>query len=65
MRMLDRGTREVRTKVVPNAKRETLQKEILDRVGFGSTVYTDGWVGSHPEWHLRCRRAFPHGCLPE
>lgn len=45
MGMLDRGTREVRTKVIPNAKRETLQKEILDRVGFGSTVYTDGWVG--------------------
>jgi len=35
----------VRTKVIPNAKRETLQKEILERVGFGSTVYTDGWVG--------------------
>ena len=45
MGLLDRGTREVRTKVIPNAKRETLQKEILDRVGFGSTVYTDGWAG--------------------
>jgi transposase-like protein len=43
--MLARGTREVRAKVVPNAKRETLQKEILAQVGFGSTVYTDGWVG--------------------
>jgi transposase-like protein len=39
--MLDRGTREVRAKVVPNAKRETLQKEILAQVGFGSTIYTD------------------------
>jgi len=45
MGMLDRGAREVRAKVIPNAKRETLQKEILDRVGFGSTVYTDGWSG--------------------
>ncbi len=45
MGLLDRGTREVRTKVIPNAKRETLQKEILERVGFGSTVYTDGWAG--------------------
>jgi len=41
--MLDRGTREVRAQVVPNVKRETLQKAILDRVGFGSTVYTDGF----------------------
>ncbi len=36
--MLDRGTREVRAKVVPNAKRETLQKEILAQVGFGSEL---------------------------
>jgi hypothetical protein len=42
MGMLARGTREVRAKVIPNAKRETLQKEILARVGFGSTIYTDG-----------------------
>ena len=41
--MLDRGTREVRAQVVPNVKRETLQKAILERVGFGSTVYTDGY----------------------
>jgi transposase-like protein len=43
--MLARGTREVRARVVPNVKRSTLQKAILDRVGFGSTVYTDGWPG--------------------
>lgn len=43
--MLDRETRQVRAEVIPNVKRETLQKKILDRVGFGSTVYTDGWVG--------------------
>ena len=45
MGMLDRNTREVRARVVPNVKRETLQKEILAQVGFGSTVYTDGWPG--------------------
>jgi transposase-like protein len=43
--MLDRDTRQVRTKIIPNVKRETLQNAILDRVGFGSTVYSDGWKG--------------------
>jgi transposase-like protein len=43
--MLDRDTRQVRAKLVPNVKRETLQKEVLDRVGFGATVYTDGRLG--------------------
>jgi transposase-like protein len=43
--MLDRDTRQVRTKIIPNVKRETLQTAILDRVGFGSTVYSDGWHG--------------------
>jgi len=39
--MFDRETREVRAKVVPNVKRETLQKEILKNVKYGSAVYTD------------------------
>jgi transposase-like protein len=43
--MLDRKTRQVRAQVVPNVKRITLQNAILDKVGFGSTVYTDGWPG--------------------
>jgi transposase-like protein len=43
--VLDRDTRQVRAKVIPNVKRETLQNAILERVGFGSTVYTDGWAG--------------------
>lgn len=43
--MLERGTREVRATVIPNVKRETLQKQILEQVGFGSTVYSDGWPG--------------------
>ena len=45
MGMFERGTRQVRATVIPNVKRETLQKQILERVGFGSTVYTDGWLG--------------------
>ncbi|MBW4040373.1 MAG: IS1595 family transposase [Acidobacteria bacterium] len=39
--IIDRETREVRAKVVPNVKRETLQKEILKNVKYGSSVYTD------------------------
>jgi hypothetical protein len=30
---------------IPNVKRETLQKMILERVGFGATIYTDKWAG--------------------
>lgn len=58
MGMLDRKTREVRAKVIPNAKRETLQKEILEHVGFGSKVYTDGWVGYDRVEQMR--RKFVH-----
>jgi transposase-like protein len=39
--MLDRNLREVRAKVVPDLKRETLQSEILKNVKYGTTVYTD------------------------
>ncbi len=45
MGMLTRTTREVRAKVIPNVKRETLQAEILKNVGWGSVVYTDQHVG--------------------
>ena len=45
MGMLDRESRQVRAKVVPNVKRETLQNEILNQIEGGSTVYTDGWFG--------------------
>ena len=41
MGLLDRGAREVRAKVIPNAKRETLQNEILNQIEKKSTVYTD------------------------
>ncbi len=46
----DRDLRQVRSKVIPNAKRETLQNEILNQVHRGSKVYTDAAVGYD---HLR------------
>jgi transposase-like protein len=42
--MLDRDGREVRAKMVPDTKRETLQAEIFKNVKFGSAVYTDNAV---------------------
>jgi transposase-like protein len=41
MGMFDRTSREVRAKVVPNTKRETLQTEILNGIQHGSRIYTD------------------------
>jgi transposase-like protein len=43
--MLDRDARQVRAKVVPNVKRETLQDAILENIEGKSTVYTDGYKG--------------------
>jgi transposase-like protein len=45
MGMLDRESRQVRAKVIPNAKRDVLQAEIMREIEQGSTVYTDGWTG--------------------
>src|SRR5271165_6932957 len=45
MGLLDRDLRQIRAKVVPNVKRETLQNEVMDEVKFGSKVYTDEHVG--------------------
>jgi transposase-like protein len=45
MGMLDRDARQVRAKVIPNVKRETLQNEILNQIEKKATIYTDGWVG--------------------
>ncbi len=42
--MLDRDAREIRAKVVPDVKRETLQDEILKNVKYGTAVYTDDAV---------------------
>ena len=42
--MLDRDSREIRAKVVPNVRRETLQNEILRNIEYGSKVYTDAAI---------------------
>ncbi len=41
MGMLDRDLRQVRCKVIPNTRRDTLQNLILKHVHRGSSVYTD------------------------
>jgi transposase-like protein len=43
MGMLDRDSRKVRAKVIPNVKRDVLQREIINGIEKGSTVYTDGY----------------------
>src|SRR5271157_619996 len=45
MGLLDRDLRQVRAKVIPNVKRETLQAEVMNEVKHGSRVYTDEAVG--------------------
>jgi transposase-like protein len=45
MGMLNRETRQIRATVIPDVKRETLQAEILQHIGFNAHVFTDGWVG--------------------
>jgi transposase-like protein len=45
MGLLDRELRQVRAKVVPNVRRDTLQAEVLREVKHGSRVYTDEWIG--------------------
>ncbi|HEY1984941.1 MAG TPA: IS1595 family transposase [Terracidiphilus sp.] len=45
MGMLDRESRQVRARVIPNVKRETLQSAILNQIEKGSTVYTDSATG--------------------
>jgi transposase-like protein len=45
MGMLSRETREVRASVVPDAKRVTLQAQILKNVGRSSHIYTDQHIG--------------------
>jgi hypothetical protein len=48
--LYDKDTRQVRAKVVPNVRRETLQKEILAGIEWGSTVHTDEGV-AHNNLH--------------
>jgi transposase-like protein len=41
MGLLDRELRQVRTKMIPNVKREAVQDVILNQVGKNATIYTD------------------------
>jgi transposase-like protein len=56
MGMLDRNSRQVRAKVVPNVRRETLQNEILNQIEHKSTVYTDG----SPAYDLLAAKEYIH-----
>jgi transposase-like protein len=56
MGMLDRGTRQVRAKVIPDVTRLTLQGEILKHVVRVGTVYTD----SHKGYDDLSLKAFVH-----
>ncbi|MGB6724742.1 MAG: IS1595 family transposase, partial [Terracidiphilus sp.] len=40
--MLDRETRQVRTQIIPEVKREVLMDAILNNILKGSTIYSDG-----------------------
>jgi hypothetical protein len=51
--ILDRTTRKVRAKVVPDVKRETLQSEVLKAVKYGTKVYTDDAVAYMGEMQWR------------
>ncbi|HSY00672.1 MAG TPA: IS1595 family transposase [Acidobacteriaceae bacterium] len=45
MGMLERETRQVRAKVIPDVKRETLQSEIFNQIQRKATIYSDGYAG--------------------
>jgi hypothetical protein len=57
MGLRDRETRQIRAKVIPDVKMGTLHGMIMDNIGKGSKVYTDGWVGYQ---HLSHVKAFVH-----
>jgi transposase-like protein len=41
MGMLDRTARQIRTEIIPNVDRDTLQSQVLNNVKYGTKVYTD------------------------
>jgi transposase-like protein len=47
MGLLERNTRQVRAKVIPNVRREVLQAAILAQVEAKSAVFTDAHLGYH------------------
>jgi transposase-like protein len=55
MGMVDRTSRQVRAEVVPNVKRETLQKLILENIERWSHVYTDNAV-----WYDKALQEYVH-----
>jgi transposase-like protein len=57
MGMKDRDTRQIRAKVIPNVKMSTLHNMIMENIGKGSNIYTDGWLGYQ---HLRSVKEFVH-----
>ena len=59
MGMLERRTRQVRTKVIPNVRRDVLQAEILDQVSPRSVVFTD----AHKGYAGLAEREFVHGTV--
>jgi transposase-like protein len=59
MGMLDRESRQIRAKVIPNVKRETLQAEILNEIERGSTVYTD----RYPAYDNLAAREYIHATV--
>jgi transposase-like protein len=59
MGMLERKTRQVRTKVIPNVRREVLQAEILNQVSPRSVVFTD----AHKGYAGLAEQEFVHGTV--
>jgi transposase-like protein len=52
MGILDRTARQIRTEIIPNVDRDTLQAQVLSNVKYGTKVYTDsapayGVLGRH------------------
>ena len=58
--ILDRDARQVRAKVIPNVKRETLQYEILNQVEFGAKLYTDQFCAYEPLSSLYAHEVVNH-----
>ena len=62
--MRDRKTTQIQAKVIPNTKRKTLQRFVLDRIATATRVYTDqhaGYVGLPNHQSVAHRREFRRG----
>lgn len=47
MGVLDRKTKKIRLRHVPNTQRDTLQSVVREHVEGGSYIYSDAWLGYH------------------